>query len=339
MKDMIFKESNTKDWEEIAKFVANELKDEELEKFQERVNFSECNKNIVKQVKRDWEAMENNKNKKEFDANNAWDKLHAKFEQDGLLNKVQTLGKKSNFQIVYRIAAILIIGILLASVIYYLSPDKINYQVADTYQNKEISKVTLADGSVVYLNANSKLYYPEKFEGKARQVEFEGDAFFEITKNPAKPFIIKAKGAEIKVLGTSFNVNTNLVSKDVEVLVETGKVKFTSLQNQKYKLLLPGDLGTLVKDNVYSIKNTDKNYLSWKTKCFYFSEGIKLSDAIEMLNRAYHKNIVCRDINICNKKIYTTHPNEPLKKVLDIICESQSLNWTEINNEIILTAK
>jgi transmembrane sensor len=87
---------------------------------------------------------------------------------------------------------------------------------------------------------------------------FEGDGFFEIAKNPAKPFIIKAKEAEIKVLGTSFNVNTKKGEDRVEVLVETGKVKLTNVKDKKYRILEPGDLGKLNNNELSKKKNSDK---------------------------------------------------------------------------------
>jgi transmembrane sensor len=339
---MKFDEINTKDWEQLAKFMANEMDSEELAKFNDRIDKSDNDKKIVQQVKSDWENMKNYKNDKEFDTDKAWERLHSKFENDGLLDNITETGRKNNYSLLIRIAAIFILGVLVTSIAYYLinGTQKTNWQIAETYKNKENLKVELADGSIVYLNADSKLYYPEKFSEKSRVVEFEGDAFFEIAKNPQKPFIIKAKGAEIKVLGTSFNVNTNVESKDLEVLVATGKVKLSSLENEKnYVTLVPGEMGTLKGNNVSQHKNTDKNYLSWKTKYFDFTEGIKLGEAIKVLNRAYHTEITCGNNHICENVIYTTHNNEPLKKVLEIICSTYSLKVNDKDGKIVLTDK
>jgi transmembrane sensor len=339
---MIINESNTKDWEELAKFMANEMDSEELMKFNDRLDKSDNNKKLVQQVKSDWENMKNYKNDKEFDTDKAWERLHSKFENDGLLDNIKETGRKNNYSLLVRIAAIFILGILVTSIAYYLLNDtqKTNWQIAETYKNKDNLKVELADGSIVYLNANSKLYYPEKFSEKSRVVEFDGDAFFEIAKNPQRPFIIKAKGAEIKVLGTSFNVNTNIESKELEVLVETGKVKLSSMENEKnYVTLVPGEMGTLKGKNVSQHKNTDKNYLSWKTKYFVFNEGIKLGEAIKILNRAYHTEIKCANDQICEKVLNSTHNNESLETVLKIICDPYSLKIKKEDGIIILTDK
>jgi transmembrane sensor len=332
---------NMRDWEEMAKYMANEMDSSELQEFNDKISNSENRKEIVEQVKSDWENMKNYNKNNEFNADNAWNKLHAKFEQDGLLEDVKVSEKQFNYRFLLKIAAILVIGVLFTTVAYYLinNGNKTNWQVAETYKSNENLKVVLEDGSVVYMNANSKLYYPEKFAEGNRVVEFEGDAFFEITKNPNRPFIIKAKDAEIKVLGTSFNVNTNVEAKDVEVLVETGKVKLSLLNETKSVTLIPGEMGTLKGNDVSQHKNTDKNYLSWRTKFFDFTEGIKLGEAIKIFNRTYHTNIICKNEQVCAKVLYTTYKNESIETILNTICLSFSLEKKDTNDAIILSNK
>jgi len=337
---MKLEESKSEEWKIMARYIAGEMEDDEKKEFQKRLDFSSESRNLIDEVISDLEMIENYKKNNNFDPDKAWDKLHLKFENDGLLDNVKISDNQFNFRILLRIAAVLLIGVLFSTVAYYLISEKskINWMVADTYQNTNNSKIVLADGSVVYLNANSKLYYPEKFGETDRTIEFEGDAFFEITKNPQKPFVIKAKGAEIRVLGTSFNVNTNVVSKEIEVLVETGKVKLSSLGNKEnYKVLMPGYIGAIKKHEVSVEKNTDKNYLSWRTKKFDFNENIKLGNAVEILNRAYHTNIRCGNELVYNKILNTQFDNDPLDKILNLICSSFSLKKNLVKDEIILS--
>lgn len=68
--------------------------------------------------------------------------------------------------------------------------------------------IMLVDGTKVWVNAATEIYYPVKFVGKERRVWLEGEAYFEVTKDAAKPFIVEVNGMEIKVYGTQFNVNT-----------------------------------------------------------------------------------------------------------------------------------
>ena len=84
--------------------------------------------------------------------------------------------------------------------------------------------VTLADGTKVWLNGNSELTYPATFEADHRTVQLTGEAFFDVTKNPTKPFIITTNKAKVTVLGTSFNVRAITAESATEVVVKTGKV-------------------------------------------------------------------------------------------------------------------
>jgi ferric-dicitrate binding protein FerR (iron transport regulator) len=190
---------------------------------------------------------------------------------------------------------------------------------------------------MVYLNADSKLYFPEDFKGDTRTVEFEGDAFFEITKNPSKPFIIRAKKAEIRVLGTSFNINTNSPANDVEVLVESGKVQLSVVNGNARPIYLePGQIGKLKDQILLQADNTDKNYISWKTRTFNF-ENINLGATIEILNRAFHANIRCEaSLNSKYQFNGTFNQQDSLSYILKILCNQYDLKYQVKEDEIII---
>jgi len=335
---MIFSEYNKSDWEQMANYLSGEMDNNKRIEFQERINFSEENKAYFNQVKKDWEQMNNiKKEEKIFDSNKAWDKLYTKFEHDGLIESKKEV-KVINLNQILRIVAVFIFGAALASLVYYLNPGSVkdSWKLADSYNSKDIKEIKLSDGSVVYLNADSKLYYPEQFSGSTRTVEFEGDAFFSIAKNPSKPFIIKAKKAEIKVVGTSFNVNTNSGINKVEVLVETGIVQLKEIDKDKSIPIEPGFIGKLDKNGPTKQKNADVNYMAWKTRIFDF-ENVKLEEVIEILNRTYHANIHCSDNSIVNKKIYGRFNDESLNTILNIICSTYDLQYKPENNKIVLS--
>ena len=102
---------------------------------------------------------------------------------------------------------------------------------------------------MVTLNSNSKLEFPAKFASDKREVTITGEAFFEVKPNPEKPFVINAGGAQVKVLGTSFNVSAYPKTDAVEVIVKTGKVQVTQKTEQleaetNEVILTPGEKGT-----------------------------------------------------------------------------------------------
>ncbi len=285
--------------------------------------------------------MMNTKEKNIYNVDNAWKNLHNRFEEDGLLtadNKIKSI----SFYMIAKIAAIFIVGVLLSYLAYYSisNTSHSGMQLAETFTEKNIKMIELSDGSLVHINKESKLYYPESFGENERIVELEGEAFFDIKKNPQKPFIIKARNKEIKVLGTSFNVNTNFEGEKVEVYVETGKVKFYEPGNTQKELILePGSVGRIGKKIFDKTLNNNPYYMSWKTKIFDFREGEKLDNVIVAINRSYGVNIVLEDKKM-SKKVYSTfHDNDPLNTILETICLTYGLSVEKQDELTLLRAK
>ena len=150
----------------------------------------------------------------------------------------------------------------------------------------------LSDGSVVALNRGSKLLFPKKFKGDIREVTIVGEAFFDVVPNPEKPFIINAGNAQVKVLGTSFNVCAYPGSETVEVIVETGKVQVINTQTDlpaenREVFLTPGEKGTFYTENhlLEKTMNLDPNFLAWKTQSLVFTK-VPLIDVVKSLEKA-----------------------------------------------------
>lgn len=172
--------------------------------------------------------------------------------------------------------------LLIASVIFFSyqvsSEEMIKNPVASVKQiENEVppgTKITtkLPDGSIVILNSGSKLSYPDKFIGQTREVRLSGEAFFEVAQNPDKPFIVKFKEDEVRVLGTSFNVRTYQDERRSCVSVATGKVSFTSATGEQ-AMLTPYQMATYSEDDKKLIieKVDDLQAFGWKDKIIYFN--------------------------------------------------------------------
>lgn len=104
-----------------------------------------------------------------------------------------------------------------------------------TAPNGSRSKTILPDGSVVWLNGGSKIYYNKTFSGKLREVKLEGEAFFDIQHNEQKPFIVHTSGINIKVLGTAFNVKSYPEDTTVETTLIRGLVQVSSSNDKQGK--------------------------------------------------------------------------------------------------------
>jgi len=166
----------------------------------------------------------------------------------------------------------------------YANSSKTKYNEISIPKMGEYSLI-LSDGTKVYLNSMSKLKYPIVFDNDKRIVELEGEAFFEVTKDKSKPFIVRTSKCDITVLGTKFNVNSYKDDEELLVTLASGKVK-VNVKNSKPVFLLPGEQlrennGVMEKKKV----NT-RIYTSWKDGKYLFS-NTRLEDIIKQVHRWY----------------------------------------------------
>lgn len=196
--------------------------------------------------------------------------------------------------------------------------------------------ITLADGTQIRLNSGSTITYPDRFEGAVREVVLEGEAFFDVAKNPNKPFVIKSGEVLTTVLGTSFNINTYADSEQIAVTVATGKVKVASQENEIH--LGPNEQGVFdKKTKTISKKVTDiTTFLNWKDGVIHF-EDTSLASVAESLERWYGVTFVFENGNLRNCHVTATYSNELLSAVLESIAYAKKgLHYEFLENNTIL---
>jgi transmembrane sensor len=155
-------------------------------------------------------------------------------------------------------------------------------------------KVTLSDGSKVWLNAASSLRFPADFKGNERKVELSGEAYFEVAKNAAMPFKVEVAGkGEVEVLGTHFNVNAYPDEATVKTTLLEGRVKVMGLAGRRSSILYPGEQAQLDSTGQLSInKNVDTEHaIAWKNGNFNFSNA-NIEIVLRQLSRWYDVDIV-----------------------------------------------
>lgn len=165
------------------------------------------------------------------------------------------------------------------------TPAKIEYNTIIVPRKGEYQLI-LADGSKVYLNSESKLRFPTRFEGKERRVYLEGEGYFEVAKDTAKPFIVEAKEVDVRVLGTSFNVSAYVSEQAVRTTLVDGKVRVGDRLTGKGEIILPGQQAEW-EDGTFTTKEVDTSiYTAWINGKFYF-EGATLEEIASQLERWY----------------------------------------------------
>lgn len=201
----------------------------------------------------------------------------------------------------------------------------------------------LPDGSSIVLNSNSTLKFPEKFEKDVREVSIFGEAYFEVTPDPDKPFIIHANGMDIKVLGTSFNVEAYPGDDFVKVTVSSGKVavypsgtpEVSIKKDSRY--LTAGEIATYSHKTgvIFKSVNDDFNVLSWKTGILAFKET-RLAEVFKAFEEKYHKQFVVDDSTVLNQRLTARFENESLNDALETLSLIFNINFEVKERHIIV---
>jgi len=247
--------------------------------------------------------------------------------------KVQSQISKGNkkiqlITILTRVAAVLFIPLLIASA-WLLYNRGQNQDHSTTFVTQEItcppgmrSQVILPDGSKVWLNSESTIKFQIPFSEDIRKVDLIGEAFFDVTKNPKQPFIVKSANVGVKVCGTRFNYKAYQEDKNIEVILEEGSVGLTVSDEGMYnkKRLTPGDHAVIAKkNNAVDIKNENiDKYIAWHTGKLVF-ENTPMSEVALMLERWYGIEVIVQNPEIMDYSFTTTFDNESLFEVIELL--------------------
>lgn len=148
------------------------------------------------------------------------------------------------------------------------------------------ARLVLADGTQVWVNADSRLEYPAVFSGSRREVKITGEAYFEVAQNAKQSFIVKANEMEVKVLGTAFNINT--YDHQIHTTLSTGKV--SAAVSNAAVVLLPGEQAVYTASALSKRKVDARVFTAWKDGDIYFEEA-SLKEIVHSLEREYDYTI------------------------------------------------
>lgn len=195
--------------------------------------------------------------------------------------------------------------------------------------------VTLPDGTIVYLNSDSKIRYPKKFNGAQRQVSLEGEAYFEVAHQKERPFIVRTDKANITVLGTKFNVRAYRSNDDNSISLLEGSVQ---LHNQfTTTLLKPGEMASIEKDaQVIPITAIgDEDPLAWKNGYFNFNHK-PISELSEEIARWYNVQFDLTQLKKDIKLHGTISRHQSLLKTLEQLSSTEEIKFETRGQQIII---
>lgn len=226
----------------------------------------------------------------------------------------------------WKIAASLLLLAVFGFITFnYVSNTFMQDEYTMVYSSQEnLKEVTLKDGTKVWLKQNSKIEISDAFNEEERKIILSGNAFFDVAKNPNKPFVIAASDIDVKVLGTSFSINQN--NKLIKVSVKTGKVNVSSeLQETD---LLPNEAVSYEKGSKEFTLSIiiDKNHWAWTDKKLSFEET-ELKDVIAKIEETYKVKI---DYNRSYDQVSFTGKfnNSNIEEIIKILNSSLNIKFS-----------
>lgn len=306
----------------IHKQLSGEISASELDRLNQWVALSEDNKFIVESITLTWNnaamddgALENLAG--DIDLDYEFSLLDSRIKEDLAVQQMEDTPVITMRRKYWSVAAGFALLIGIATTVLLMN-DFGATSMAEISTGNETKEIILADGSSIRLNANSSLSYPIDFDGDTREVSFEGEAFFDIAKDPNHPFIIHTPYEDVTVLGTSFNVRAYEKEPNSQVAVATGKVKVsnglgdvTLLPNEK--VLVDHSSGVMAEDETIAL-----NELSWFTNTIVFEDAL-MPDVLDDLSAHYNIGFDY-DYNQFSECHFTsTFVNEELSEILTVI--------------------
>jgi len=286
------------------------------------------------------------------DFNRMLDQVHHQINNQQIHQLKTRALSPSLYQAFSKVAAILVIPLLLLSVYFYLNPNNFSNQLASNTFREIYTKpgtrtqIDLPDGTRVWLNDGTTFRYPERFTGTHREVFVDGEAYFEVKSNPENPFVVNNPMMNTVVTGTHFNLHAYSADNYFEATLLEGKIH---LENENKKLVMkPGEqvqfdskLENLVQKTV-----DPKDAAGWVDGKLIFKDE-KLGTAIKKIARWYNVEIILNDPEINNYLMTATIQDEKLDQSLKLIALALPVkfefkkinNRTEIQRTIYMTKR
>ena len=200
-------------------------------------------------------------------------------------------------------------------------------------QPRTAKKIILSDSSIVWLKGSSSIQYPEKFEGKYRNVKLTGEALFEVSRDQEHPFVIECGGLTAKVLGTSFNIKSN--ETHIEVLVLTGKVALSSKGNSKSLIVHPNEKAVYhaAQDQIAKVvaKENEKSAKTSGTQYSMRFNATPMKEIIRRIEGKFEVRVSLNDERLNNCTITADFTDQSLERTLSMIAQTLEIEY-EINN-------
>ncbi len=304
-----------------VKKLSGEASADELNQLKDLLNEKVENQTLYEELEKTWISTEKAKGITGAEVDVEWLRLHKEMHRSV---------HKSVFPSLLKVAASIALIISVALIIFQLTKSD---QLTLVASDKTITQ-QLSDGSIVTLKAGGELKYADGFADELREITLKGEAFFEVTPDKERPFVVHTQTIDVRVIGTSFNVKADEANfADVIVVDGLVSVKF---QDQEVKLT-PGEraVADLTSEKLSKQGNENPNFLSWKTMKFSFDDT-SLQQVVKDLNNAFQSTVQVED-NLLNCPVTVSFESQSLESILRVLQATLNLSIKEEKGEKILS--
>lgn len=324
------------DW--IIGYLTNSLTPEEMQSLQNWLNVSEENRKHFSDMQEVWIAASDEADEQHFDKERAYQLFLEHTE-----NLVQPSVKRKTLTISpWMYAAAMIVIVFFCGTIAFQSGKRVlqnqltQITVEAPYGSK--TKLHLPDGTLVWLNAGSKMSYAQDFGINERSLNLSGEAYFEVTRNEEIPFKVHTEELDVKVLGTKFNFRNYKDDQEAKVCLLEGKVALNT--RQKETILHPDQQALLdKKTGKLSVSGTKAAHSAeWTNDRLYFDE-VLLSDIIKELERSYDVKITVADDTLNTIRFYGNFRKreQSIQEIMNVLSSTDKMTYTINGKNIVIT--
>ncbi len=290
----------------LIRFIEKKTSLKENSLVKEWISSSEENQNYFTEFSNFYKANSFQKDYNEINVAKDWKKVAARIASIEENKKVRKLVPSTIWKVVAGLALIISLSLYLYT----------SNQIITVVANNSTKKVELPDGSLVWLNKNSELSYNKNLSGDTRDVELKGEAYFEVAKNPNKPFTVELNETKTKVLGTQFNLKEN-INKSVALVLVEGSVSFHT--NKEALKVVPGErIKADISGNLTKALNTDLNFMAWKTNRLIFNET-PFSKVIYDIEKLHNITFSVQNKALLNCNLTIEFNQESLDNILETL--------------------
>lgn len=329
-------EVNRLDEDLMAKFLMGECSEEELHKVNAWLDDSDENVRELFRLEEIYHLGKSNGFADENEIEKAEKQLFKRLDQEKV--------KQHKTRRIYgwmRYAAMFVGIFLVSGLSYYFYQNQSKEQIlVAVVARDQVKELMLPDGTKVWLNKNTTLKYPSEFSEEGRNVYMEGEAYFEVKRNPEKPFVVRSEAMQVRVLGTVFNFKSDKLSRSAVATLIEGEIEVKGNHEEGMIVLSPGqkaELNAVTRRLI--VKQVDTGIENWHNNQFVFEQADIFAIARTLESSYGVKIILAPDMDATKTYSGILKKKNSVEEVLNLIKNSIPIEYKIVGNSVFLAPR